>query len=137
MSIPAATQAAQNPRSALIAGEDTTNSVFRNILVDPNGVVQTTAVSTAASKPSTATHSAVTMTGSSVELLAANTDRRKFSIFNDSGNTIHIKKGTAASSSDFWLKMIDQAYYESYLDDYTGALHAIGASGDVHVTEVE
>lgn len=87
-------------------------------------------------QPATPTLANVTMTGLSVTLQASNTARRNLMIFNDSGVTIYVKLGITASATSFTVKMVDQAYYELPDPVYTGIVTALGASGDVRVTEV-
>lgn len=87
-------------------------------------------------QPATPTLANVTMTGSSVTLQASNTARRNLMIFNDSGVVVYVKLGTTASSTSFTVKMVDQSYYELPDPVYTGIVTALGASGDVRVTEV-
>jgi len=91
---------------------------------------------TGALLPITSTLANVTMTGSSVTLQAANADRKGLYIFNDSGGTIQVKLGTTASATSFTVEMVNQAYYELPQPVYTGVVTALGASGDVRVTEV-
>lgn len=88
-------------------------------------------------QPSSSTLSNVTMTGSAVTLASSNADRKGLYIFNDSGVTIQVKLGTGASATSFTVEMEANAYYELPYPVYTGAVTAIGASGDVRVTEVE
>lgn len=87
-------------------------------------------------QPATPTLANVTMTGSSVTLAASNTARRNLMIFNDSGVTVYVKLGSTASSTSFTIKMADQSYYELPDPVYTGIVTALGASGDVRVSEV-
>lgn len=96
----------------------------------------TFAVQNTETRPATPTLANVTMTGSSVTLQASNTARRNLMIFNDSGVTVYVKLGSAASSSSFTVKMADQGYYELPTPVYTGIVTALGASGSVRVTEV-
>jgi hypothetical protein len=87
-------------------------------------------------QPATPTLANITMTGSSVTLQASNTARRNLMVFNDSGVTVYVKLGSSASSTSFTVKLVDQAYYELPDPVYTGIVTALGASGDVRVTEV-
>lgn len=88
------------------------------------------------SQPATGTLSNVTMTGSSVQLVASNASRRNLMIFNDTGVVVYVKLGSSASSTSFTVKLVNQAYYELPFPVYTGAVEANGASGSVRVTEV-
>jgi hypothetical protein len=87
-------------------------------------------------RPSGASVSSVTMTGSSVTLASSNTSRRSLTIFNNSGGVVYVKLGTSASSSSFTVKMIDQSYYELPYPVYTGSITGFGSSGDLLVTEI-
>lgn len=93
-------------------------------------------VATLETRPSTATLANVTGTGASVVLQASNANRRALTIFNDSAVTAYVKFGSAASSSSFTVKMVDQAYYELPTPVYTGVVEALWASGSIRVTEV-
>lgn len=97
---------------------------------------QTVSVGTG-EKSTTATVSAVTAGTSVVTLLAANANRKALIIFNDSGRNIYIKFGTAASATDFTIRMADNSVYELPLPIYTGILTVITAagSGPVRITE--
>lgn len=87
-------------------------------------------------QPATGTLANVTMTGSSVTAAASNVSRRNLMIYNDSGVTVYVKLGSSASSTSFTVKLVDQAYYELPDPVYTGIVTALGASGDIRVTEV-
>jgi len=86
-------------------------------------------------QPATGTLANITMTGSSVTLAASNTSRRGLSIYNDAGVVVYVKFGSTASSTSFTVKMADQSFYELPEPVYTGIVTALGASGDVRVTE--
>lgn len=87
-------------------------------------------------RPGTASLANVTMTGSSVTAIASNASRRGAAIYNDSGVVVYVKFGSTASSTSFTVKLIDQAYYELAAPCYTGIITALGASGDIRVTEL-
>ena len=95
----------------------------------------TFAVQNTETRPSSATVSAVTMTGSAVTIASSNSSCRSLQVFNNVGVTVYVKHGTAASSIDFTAKLLDQQYYELPYPVYTGAVTANGASGDILVTE--
>lgn len=73
-------------------------------------------------------------------LLAANTDRKGFSIFNDSTAILYVKLGTGASSTDFSFRITPQGYYESGVLAYRGIITgtwASNASGAARLSEYE
>lgn len=109
-----------------------TDTQLRATAVPVTGTVNTEEI-----RPATPALSNVTMTGSSVTLVAANNDRKGLYIFNDSGVTVYVKCGTAASSTSFTIKMVDQSYYELPQPIYTGIVTALGASGVVRCTEID
>ena len=102
-----------------------------------NDVTITGTVTTQEIRPATPAVANVTMTGSSVTLQALNNDRKGLYIFNDSGVTVYVKCGTSASATSFTIKMVDQSYYELPQPIYTGLVTALGASGEVRVTEID
>lgn len=66
---------------------------------------------------------------SSVTLIALNTGRRGFTIWNDSSAILYVKFGATASTTSCHVKMVADAYYESpagFL--YTGVIDGIWAS---------
>lgn len=77
---------------------------------------------------------------SSVELLAANSDRAGFIIFNDSTAIAYVKFGTTASTSSFTIRLTPYASYVSDFPIYRGKVDAIWASdagGSMRITEFE
>lgn len=79
---------------------------------------------------------AFTGTGAAQALVQPNSMRAGLSVFNNSGVAVYIKFGDAASSTDFTVKMADQAFYEAPLPVYTGLVTGFWASGNLLVTEV-
>ena len=71
-------------------------------------------------------------------LLAANTDRKGFSIHNDSTAILYVKLGATATSTDFSFRVVPQGYYESssliYLGIITGIWSA-DSTGAARITE--
>ena len=75
-----------------------------------------------------------------VTLLAANTDRKGFSIHNDSTAILYVKLGSGASTSSFSIRITPQGYYESGVLAYRGLISGIWASdagGSARISEYE
>lgn len=72
----------------------------------------------------------VASSASAVTLFSANTDTVGRLVFNDSTQTLYVKFGTAASASDFTVKMVAGAYYEFPYPIYRGVVTGIWASAD-------
>lgn len=71
-------------------------------------------------------------------LLASNTDRKGFSIHNDSTAILYVKLGSGASTSSFSFRITPQGYYESGVLAYRGLISGIwasDASGAARITE--
>lgn len=114
---------ASNQSALSVTGDvNITNS---QIVVEPRALSTTAVTSVAAS-------------ASSVQLLAANTGRRRFSVYNDSTATLRLKLGTTASTTSYTVKLVPDAYYESVIGDYTGRIDGIweSATGSARITEV-
>ena len=76
----------------------------------------------------------VSMTGSSVTVLASNSNRKGYSIWNDGAVIVYVRcEASAASSTTYSYQLNPGAYFES--ENYTGEIRAIGVSGDLRVTE--
>jgi hypothetical protein len=84
-----------------------------------------------------ATNSNVASSTSNVTLLSANSDRKGYSLFNDSTANCFVKLGTTASSTSFFLKMAAGSFYEDINPTYRGRIDAIwdAANGFMRVTE--
>lgn len=86
----------------------------------------------------TPTVTAVNDSATSVEILAANTDRKSAIIYNDSSEILYIKYGgTSASTTDYTYKIAAGAGW--IVDDYNGVIYGIWASdstGKAMVTEI-
>ena len=112
-------------------------------LVDANGDQLTTidvnVLSTpAGAAPATAVITSVAGATINTVLLAANTARRKFHIFNDSIRTLKIAFGVDATATTFTILLPGQGSYESQLDDYKGVINGIWniANGSARITEL-
>lgn len=78
---------------------------------------------------SSATVTSVADTASSTQLLAANANRRKYSVFNNSSEILYLKSGTTASLTDFTVAIPPMAQFGFYEDDlYTGRVDGIWAN---------
>ena len=79
------------------------------------------------------TLASVSSSATSVALLAATTETRRkyFSFYNNSTQIAYVKKGTgAATSSDYWLEMAPESFYETEFPVYQGAFTVIWASAN-------
>ena len=88
--------------------------------------------------PSTsATVTPVSSSTTVVTLQAANGNRRGLTVYNDSTKILFLKLGSAASSTDFSVKMSSQAYFE-IPSQYIGIVTGIwaGANGFAYVSEI-
>jgi hypothetical protein len=79
----------------------------------------------------------VSVTTTSAIVLAANVNRIKFSIWNAGSKPVFLAFAATASATAFTVNLPVNALYESDLNDYTGDVSAITASGTstVKVTE--
>ena len=87
----------------------------------------------------TATLSNVSASASSTSILAANTSRRSFSVYNDSSAILYLKLGATASATSHTVQLAAGAFYECPISwGYQGAVDGIWASatGSARVTEV-
>ena len=92
-------------------------------------------------KPVKTTSSNVTSvagSASSVSLLAANTDRKGFIIYNDSTAILYIKLGATASTSSFTYRLTPNGIVTAEAFGYTGVIDGIWASaaGNSRITEL-
>lgn len=103
------------------------------VAISPNNPV-----TTSVAKAGTATvPSPVASILTTATLLASNTSRLGATIFNDSTANLYVKFGTAASTSDFTVKLPPGAYYEVpflYTGVLTGTWDAI--NGNARMTEL-
>lgn len=72
-----------------------------------------------------------------VTLRAANTSRRQLTIFNESTQVLRVKRGAAASATDYSFQLAPLGYYEMPTPIYTGILTGIwvAANGFAEVDE--
>ncbi len=105
-------------------------------LVDANGNQITTLSGTA---PATGTIASIASSVTSVTLLAANANRKKFIIFNDSTKVLSVAFTVAAASLTNRSIMIGAGIsYEGNVGDYTGIIQGIwaAANGFARITEL-
>lgn len=114
---------------------------FVDVLTDAKGRQIVTFDSGSTNGPSSS--SAVTSVNDSnavQTLLAANTSRKGYKVFNDTTVTAYVKLGTAATTSDYSYQIAPGGFYESPVgENYTGALTCIwsaDASGAAKLTEM-
>jgi hypothetical protein len=108
-------------------------------LVDANGdQLATVPVSFTAAAPSSAALSSVASSATSVELLAANVNRHKFILHNDSTKTLKVAFAATASATAFSISIAAHGAYESGVGDYAGVISGIwaGINGSARVTEI-
>lgn len=87
---------------------------------------------------SSATLANVASSATNVTLIASNTSRKAFHIFNDSTSALYIKFGATASTTSFTVKVLPAGYYESHTVCYTGIIDGIwdSANGSARITEL-
>ncbi len=105
---------------------------------NPNPVNVTGAVSTTPTSSSTSAVTSVASSASSVNLLTLNTNRKAFSIYNDSTSILYLKLGATASNISYSAQVPPKGYYESQSVIYTGVVDGIWASanGFARITEL-
>lgn len=81
----------------------------------------------------TASSSVVSVSTSVVTLLSSNSARRGFTIYNISFNTLYVKLGSSASTSDFSFIVPANSGIEFDFPCYTGIITAIRSSGTDNV----
>lgn len=71
-------------------------------------------------------------------LLAIQTDRKTFCIYNDSNSNLYFKYGPLASVFDFTVKMPPHSYFESPAIVFAGRIDGVwdGNTGTAHITEI-
>lgn len=84
-------------------------------------------------------HTNVSIAASSTIVLAANTARKGFVIYNDSSQDVYIKYGTGASLTSFVYRIPANTAYEPSGAVHTGVIYhiAAAASGTLRVTEMQ
>lgn len=86
-----------------------------------------------------ATLTNVSASGTSVQLLAANNNRKQAVFYNDSDKNAYVKLGTTASSTSFSYLLVPGATLELPKPIYTGRIDCIwaaGPTGSMRVTEI-
>lgn len=88
------------------------------------------------SRSSSATLANVAGSASSVTLIASNSGRKAFSLYNDSTAALYVKYGSAASTSSFTVKVFPNGFYSD--NAYTGIITGIwdSATGNARTTEL-
>ena len=86
----------------------------------------------------TSTVTRVSSSATVVTLKAANTSRRGLYIFNESTQVLYIKFGSAATNTDYTVRMVANSYFELPEPMYNGIVTGIwvSANGAAQVTEV-
>jgi hypothetical protein len=97
----------------------------------------TGSVTTSFDPSTSATVTPVSSSTSSVTLQAANGNRRGLTVYNDSSKILFLKLGSAASTTDFSVKISSQGYFE-VPSNYTNIVTGIwsGVNGFAYVTEI-
>ena len=111
-----------------------TYTVAGTVTALPSGTYTVDALGSA-----TATLTNVTVTnGSSIQLLAANSNRFLATFFNSGAASVYIKWGTAASATSHTIELFTNGFYEMHVPVYTGAIEAISSTGTniIRVTEI-
>lgn len=90
------------------------------------------------SRPATSSVTSVAGSVSTVTILASNTGRKGFAIYNDSTSNLFIKFGSGASLSSFTVKLGKNDFYEMNERVYTGIITGVwsAATGDARITEL-
>jgi len=90
------------------------------------------------SSPQTATVTSVNDTALSTQLLAANTNRKGATFYNDSSSRLYLKLGTTATTTSYTIQIAPSGYYE-IPNGYTGRVDGIwsaDSTGAVRITEL-
>ena len=87
---------------------------------------------------SSATVTSVAGSATSVQLLAANGNRKGALFVNDSTSDCYLKYGTTASSSSYTVKIAAGAFYNMPTPTFTGIIECIwdSAAGNMVITEM-
>lgn len=119
-----------------------TNLVLIQGYVDGLEALVTTTNTTLASidgkiTSATGTISSVAASTSSVTLLASNSSRKGFKLYNDSNSSCRVAFAATASTTSFTIFMGSNDFYESVLPNYTGIITGIWntAIGSMRITE--
>lgn len=98
--------------------------------------VDQTPLSIKSSAPSNSSNATVTANNTAGVLLAANANRKRYSVYNDSTSVMYILEGTGTVSSSVYSYQIPAGgYYNT--TEWLGIVNAIwaAANGAAHVTE--
>lgn len=126
---------------AAVAADDVSSVFYQRFKLDVGGdgasVPVVTNVPTKEVRAGTPAQSSVAGSASSVSLLASNANRLGATITNDSTATLYVRLGATASTSNYTVKLTQDAYYEVPYG-YTGAIDGIwsAASGNARITEL-
>lgn len=129
--VPSGTQVISGTVTATPTG---TYTVAGTVTAVPSGTYTVDALGSA-----TSTLTNVTVTsGSSIQLLASNSNRLLATFFNSGAASVYIKWGTAASATSHTIELFTDGFYEMHVPVYTGAIEAISSTGTniIRVTEI-
>lgn len=106
-------------------------------VITVQGITSMTPLQVTPAAAATGTMSSVAGNASSATLLASNSSRKGFTLYNDSTAICRVAFGATASATAFTFLMQPNAYYENN-SNYTGAIAGIWASatGNMRVTEL-
>lgn len=135
---PSSTQAAQNARSVLIAGEDVTNTTHRNVRVLPCGSLVISPGPPSGGGPATGLYSSTVVGATEEEISGANPSRITAIITNNGFTTIYVgfdDSVTVAAGANGGTRLFPGGSVP--ISGYTGPIHAISdaAGGEVAVLE--
>lgn len=90
------------------------------------------------SRPATAAHTTVATSTTSAVLFAANADRRRVIIWNESNNSLYVAFAATATATAYAVLIPKNGSYETPLNDYTGVISGIlsAGTGNARLTEV-
>ena len=89
------------------------------------------------SRPSTCTVSSVALSTTNATVLASNTSRLAFSLWNDGAQSAYVKFGATATTADFTVRLSNKGFYDWQLGSYTGIIDAITATGTATMLATE
>lgn len=92
-------------------------------------------VSTLAEESATGTTTSVNDSNANQTLLASNTSRLGFSIFNDSDQLLYVKMGATATTTDYGVRLSPGGYYEDAAR-YTGRVDGIWAANSTGAAKI-
>lgn len=136
------TDGAAGPSRALSIAGTESGGTLQELLSDSDGHLQVDVLSGggSATNPGTSVVSSVNDSASNQTLLSSNGDRLGAIIFNDSTQTLYVKFGTTATTSDYSVKIYPDEGYALDPPVYTGQIDGIWAadgSGAARVTELD